>query len=128
MPRIVTFCPVRPRVTVGTLDWLGVGSSAKLACPEARVPIAPPTAAAFKKCLRLDPPPQTVRARSLMIHPSRLTRQTRCNTSNPSAPVGEPALWSLLCRHPQAMVNKELAEQKEPVLRGAAPALAFVAE
>src|SRR5271165_6225157 len=96
-----------------------------LACPEASVPMAPPMAAAFKKCLRLDPPPQTVCARSLMVHPSRLTHQTRCNISDPSPRVGEPALWSLLCRLAQAVVNTNPAEQKGPVLRGEAPALTF---
>ena len=39
---------------------------------------------------RLDPPPQTVRARSLMVHLSRLTRQTRCNISDRSARVRKP--------------------------------------
>ncbi len=61
-----------------------------------------------------------------MVHASRLTRQTRCDISDPSPRVGEPALWSLLCRPAQAVVNTNPAEQKGPVLLSEAPALTIV--
>ena len=70
MPRIVTFWPVRPNVTLGTPGCTGAGCWAMPSGSEARAAIAPPAAAAFKKCLRLDPPRQTLCARSLMVHVS----------------------------------------------------------
>src|SRR5262245_27776182 len=72
MPRIVTCWPVPPRVTVGALDAPAPGSSPSTGATEPSDPTALPVAAAFKKCLRLDPPPHTSRDRSLMVHLARL--------------------------------------------------------
>src|SRR4051812_43817693 len=111
MPRIVTFCPVRPSVTVGTLESAAPGSPARLGAADATTPPAPAPAmaAAFKKFLRFGPPPQTPCARSLMVHHPQKPARTRYAKSRPPARLrGTPRTCKLLCRWQGEPVNKVL--------------------
>ena len=87
--------------------------------------MAPPRAAVLKKCLRLDPPPQSACARSLIVHLSRLTCQVYRSTRSHGARVGQPARWLLLCRPVGEMVNNDLAKRGR-CLVGEAPVPTFL--